>query len=117
MNYLEFIGFLQIVLIATTPVVFAGIGELVTEKSGVLNLGVEGMMLVGAVTAFVTLVITGSYLLVFFIFNFCRYIYVGSFCFFSTNFNVKSSGNRFVINNLWYWFKFNDWKEIYWDSH
>ena len=53
MNYLELIGFIQIVLIATTPVVFAGIGELVTEKSGVLNLGVEGMMLVGAVTAFV----------------------------------------------------------------
>ena len=48
-------------LIATTPLVFAGIGELVTEKSGVLNLGVEGMMLVGAVTAFVTLVVTGSY--------------------------------------------------------
>ena len=51
-------GILQIILIATTPLVFAGIGELVTEKSGVLNLGVEGMMLVGAVTAFITLVIT-----------------------------------------------------------
>ena len=60
-------GILQIILIATTPLVFAGIGELVTEKSGVLNLGVEGMMLVGAVTAFVTLVITGSYFLAFFI--------------------------------------------------
>ena len=52
------IGILEIILIATTPLVFAGIGELVTEKSGVLNLGVEGMMLVGAVTAFVTLVIS-----------------------------------------------------------
>ena len=61
------LGILQIVLIATTPLVFAGIGELVTEKSGVLNLGVEGMMLVGAVTAFVTLVITGSYFFAFFI--------------------------------------------------
>ena len=61
------VGILQIILIATTPLVFAGIGELVTEKSGVLNLGVEGMMLVGAVTAFVTLVITGSYFLAFFI--------------------------------------------------
>ncbi len=58
-------GIIQIILIATTPLVFAGIGELVTEKSGVLNLGVEGMMLVGAVTAFVTLVITGSYILAF----------------------------------------------------
>ena len=58
-------GIVKIILIATTPLVFAGIGELVTEKSGVLNLGVEGMMLVGAVTAFVTLVITGNYILAF----------------------------------------------------
>jgi len=58
-------GIIKIVLIATTPLVFAGIGELVTEKSGVLNLGVEGMMLVGAVTAFVALVITDSYILAF----------------------------------------------------
>jgi len=58
-------GVIQIILIATTPLVFAAIGELVTEKTGVLNLGVEGMMLVGAVTAFVTLVITGSYVLAF----------------------------------------------------
>ena len=58
-------GIVKIILIATTPLVFAGIGELVTEKSGVLNLGVEGMMLVGAVTAFVTLVITGNCILAF----------------------------------------------------
>jgi ABC-type uncharacterized transport system permease subunit len=65
MNIDLILGIIQIVLIATTPLVFAGIGELVTEKSGVLNLGVEGMMLVGAVSAFVTLVITGSYFLAF----------------------------------------------------
>ena len=65
MNIDLILGIIQIVLIATTPLVFAGIGELVTEKSGVLNLGVEGMMLVGAVSAFVTLVITGSYVLAF----------------------------------------------------
>ena len=67
MNIDLILGILQIILIATTPLVFAGIGELVTEKSGVLNLGVEGMMLVGAVTAFVTLVITNSYTLAFLI--------------------------------------------------
>ena len=55
------VGILNIVLISTTPLVFAGIGELVTEKSGVLNLGLEGWMLVGAVTGFITLVITGNY--------------------------------------------------------
>ena len=33
----------------STPVLLAAIGELVVEKSGVLNLGVEGMMIMGAV--------------------------------------------------------------------
>ncbi len=51
------------VITAATPLVFAGIGELVTEKSGVLNLGVEGMMVIGAVAAFVTATLTGNYIL------------------------------------------------------
>lgn len=52
--------FLISVIIAATPLVFAGMGELVAERSGVLNLGVEGMMLVGAVIAFATAFATGS---------------------------------------------------------
>lgn len=51
------------VVVAATPLLFAAIGELVAEKSGVLNLGVEGMMLVGAVSAFAVQSTTGNALL------------------------------------------------------
>ena len=81
MNLDLIVGILQIILIATTPLVFAGIGELVTEKSGVLNLGVEGMMLVGAVSAFIILVITGSYFLAFFVSILSGIIMSGLFAF------------------------------------
>ena len=81
MNLDLILGILQIVLIATTPLVFAGIGELVTEKSGVLNLGVEGMMLVGAVSAFIILEITGSYFLAFFVSILSGIIMSGLFAF------------------------------------
>jgi simple sugar transport system permease protein len=43
-----------------TPLIFAAFGELLAETSGVLNLGVEGMMLVGAVSGFAVVVKTGS---------------------------------------------------------
>jgi simple sugar transport system permease protein len=46
------IALLSGTLVAATPLIFAAVGELVAERSGVLNLGVEGMMLIGAVTAF-----------------------------------------------------------------
>jgi ABC-type uncharacterized transport system permease subunit len=39
-------------IIAATPLIFAALGELVVEKAGVLNLGIEGMMLMGAAVAF-----------------------------------------------------------------
>ncbi|MGE6743098.1 ABC transporter permease [Allorhizobium pseudoryzae] len=45
------------IITAATPLVIAAMGELVTERAGVLNLGVEGMMIMGAVCAF-----AGSYL-------------------------------------------------------
>lgn len=48
------------IVAASTPLLFAAIGELVVEKSGVLNLGVEGMMLGGAVVAFVVSLETES---------------------------------------------------------
>jgi ABC-type uncharacterized transport system permease subunit len=45
---------------AGTPMVFAALGELVAEKSGVLNLGVEGMMLVGAIAGFAVAAQSGN---------------------------------------------------------
>ncbi len=45
---------------AATPLLIAALGELVVERSGVLNLGVEGMMVMGAVTGFGAAQITGS---------------------------------------------------------
>lgn len=47
-------------MVAATPIMLAAIGELVVERAGVLNLGVEGMMITGAVCGFVVAVNTGS---------------------------------------------------------
>ncbi|WP_210527085.1 ABC transporter permease [Rubellimicrobium arenae] len=47
-------------IVASTPILLAALGELVVERSGVLNLGVEGMMITGAITGFATAVATGS---------------------------------------------------------
>jgi ABC-type uncharacterized transport system permease subunit len=54
------VAILVATLRAATPLILAGCGELITEKSGVLNLGVEGTMLMGAVTGFIGTVTTHS---------------------------------------------------------
>lgn len=48
------------IITAATPLLLAACGELVAERSGILNLGVEGMMIMGAVSAFGTAYTTGS---------------------------------------------------------
>ncbi len=47
-------------MVAATPILLAAIGELVVERAGVLNLGVEGIMITGAVCGFIVAVGTGS---------------------------------------------------------
>ena len=55
-----FEAILLTIITASTPLVIASLGELVTERAGVLNLGVEGMMIMGAVGAFAMAQVTGS---------------------------------------------------------
>ncbi len=55
-----FEAILLTVATAATPLLIAALGELVVERSGVLNLGVEGMMVMGAVTGFAVAQYTGS---------------------------------------------------------
>lgn len=54
------IGVLAATVAAATPLLLAGLGEIVVERSGVLNLGIEGVMLVGAMTAFAGAALTSS---------------------------------------------------------
>ncbi len=57
-------GFIEAVLLtivtAATPLLIAALGELVTERSGVLNLGVEGMMIMGAIAGFAFALMSGN---------------------------------------------------------
>jgi simple sugar transport system permease protein len=50
----------QRTLVAGTPLLLGTIGEVICERAGILNLGVEGVMAVGAVTAFIVTYATGN---------------------------------------------------------
>ncbi len=52
MDITLFVSILTIAIAAGTSLVYATIGEIITERSGILNLGVEGMMIMGAMTGF-----------------------------------------------------------------
>jgi simple sugar transport system permease protein len=60
MDVALFVSILTIAMRAGTSLVYATVGEIFTERSGILNLGVEGMMIMGAVTAFAAAFHTGS---------------------------------------------------------
>ena len=56
--------FVQILIAAVamgTPLLFAALGGVISERSGVINLGMEGLMLIGALVAFVVMLNTGNY--------------------------------------------------------
>lgn len=57
---ISLIDLIPLLMAASTPILLAGLGELIVEKSGVLNLGVEGMMIIGAICGFMVAVTTGS---------------------------------------------------------
>lgn len=63
---MEIINTIVVILYATihssTPLLIAGLGELITEKAGILNLGIEGIMLIGAISGFIGAVQTDSIL-------------------------------------------------------
>jgi len=54
------ISFFSSAIVACIPILFAALGEIFTERSGVMNLGLEGTMLMGAVAGYVTVVRSGS---------------------------------------------------------
>ncbi len=57
---MDWITILQAGVASGTVLLFATLGEIFAERSGVLNLGVEGMMLMGAMSAFSVAIATGS---------------------------------------------------------
>jgi simple sugar transport system permease protein len=57
---IQLLGLLNATLQAATLLFIAALGELITEKSGILNLGVEGMISIGAVAGFITAVNTNN---------------------------------------------------------
>ncbi|MGC8203609.1 ABC transporter permease [Aliiroseovarius sp. PTFE2010] len=60
MGSIDPILLLAALMVASTPILLAAIGEMVVERAGILNLGVEGMMITGAICGFATAVETGS---------------------------------------------------------
>jgi ABC-type uncharacterized transport system permease subunit len=60
MHFESFTPLLGSAIAAAVPLVLAGLGELIAERAGVLNLGIEGMMLMGALASFVTVASGGG---------------------------------------------------------
>ena len=70
---ISIVSLIATLIVAATPILLAATGELIVEKSGVLNLGVEGMMIIGAICGFIAAVNTGSPLM-----GFCAAAFSGA---------------------------------------
>jgi len=57
---ISIVSLIATLIVAATPILLAATGELIVEKAGVLNLGVEGMMIIGAICGFIAAVNTDS---------------------------------------------------------
>lgn len=62
MENLWLVSFLSAVIVAATPILYASVGEILSERAGVMNLGLEGVMLLGAVSGYIVVVRTQSLL-------------------------------------------------------
>ena len=64
MDLLPSILFLQSILAATwrmaTPIIYAAVGEVFSERAGILNIGIEGVMLIGAFSGYAAAFASGS---------------------------------------------------------
>jgi general nucleoside transport system permease protein len=77
---------------------FAGLGELINQRSGILNVGIEGVMLFGATLGFITAQTTGSYLL-----GFAVGIAIGAFLGFLHGFFSITLGVDQVVSGMGIW--------------
>ncbi len=77
MTYEFLLSLLAAAVQSGTPILYATLGEIVTEKSGVINLGVEGIMMVGALAGFAVALYSGNPLLGFFCGGACGAILAG----------------------------------------
>jgi len=85
-------------LAASTIFTFAGLGELINQRSGILNVGIEGVMLFGATLGFITAQTTGSYLL-----GFVVGIAIGAFLGFLHGFFSITLGVDQVVSGMGIW--------------
>ena len=114
---INFVGLIITSIMASAvPLILASCGELITERSGVLNLGVEGMMIIGAISGFALMTVTGSLIVAGFWCNVSWCFNFNYFCIPYSNFNYKPCCNWFSTNYFWNRNFSNDWKTFCWYS-